>query len=373
MDCFLNGTPILYMLGMKIALVYNVRHLKPSLTNKKAQAEAEFDSPETIVGIKKALEKKGHRVELVETNVQAYGKLKKLKGKIDLVFNYSEGVAGQDREAQIPAMLESLQIPYTGSKPLTSAILLDKARTKEVLAFNGLPTPAWKLIRNTDLRISPLDKLVINALKNDGLKFPIFVKPNLEGSSKGIFNDSVVGSLGALLKITRRTIKDYSHGVLLENYLSGKEFTVGMLKNGKVWQVLPIIEVSFGELPKGLRPIDSYEAKWIYDSPGKGFDPLTCPARISNELKLEIENICHRAVEVLDILDWCRIDLRLNNDGKPNIMEINSPPGIMPDPKENSRFPRAALAAGLRFPDLLERIIKSACSRYSFREKSGRT
>lgn len=349
---------------MKIALVYNVRHLKPSLTNKKAQEEAEFDSQETIDGIKKALEKKGHQVFLVETTVQAYGKLKKLKGKIDIVFNYSEGVAGQDREAQIPAMLESLQIPYTGSRPLTSAILLDKARTKETMAFNKLPTSPWKLIRNTDLRKNSLDKLVKTALKNNGLKFPIFVKPNLEGSSKGIFNDSVVSDFKSLLKITRRTINEYSHGVLLENYLSGKEFTVGMIKNGKSWQVLPIIEVSFGELPKGIRPIDSYEVKWIYDSPEKGFDPLTCPAKIPNKLKLEIEDICTRACEVLDILDWCRIDLRLNEKGKPNIIEINSPPGIIPDPKENSRFPRAARTAGIDFPELLNRIIHSALTRY---------
>ena len=350
---------------MKIALVYNIRHLKPSLTNKKAQEEAEFDSPETIAGIKKALQEKGHTVELVETNTQTYGKLKRLKGKIDLVFNYSEGVAGQDREAQIPAMLESLQIPYTGSKPLTSAILLDKARTKEILAFHNLPTPAWKLIRNTSFRGESLERLIKDSLKNDGIKFPIFVKPNLEGSSKGIFNDSLVEDFDSLMKITKRTITQYSHGALLENYLPGKEFTVGMLKNGDAWQVLPIIEVSFGELPTGVKPFDSYEAKWIYDSPENGFDPLTCPAKISSHLKSEIENICTRACEALDVLDWCRIDLRLDGKGKPNIIEINSPPGIMPDPKENSRLPRAARVAGLKFPDLLERIIIAACYRYS--------
>lgn len=349
---------------MKIALVYNVRHLKPSLTNKKAQAEAEFDSPETIEGIKRAFEQKGHQVTLVETNIKAYGKLKSLKGKIDLVFNYSEGVAGQDREAQIPAMLEALQIPYTGSKPLTSAILLDKARTKEILAFHNLPTPAWKLIRNTDLRNGPLGELVKETLKNNGLKFPLMVKPNLEGSSKGIFNDCVVENVESLLKVTRRTIKDYSHGVLLENYLTGREFTVGMLARGKSWQVLPIIEVGFGELPKGLRPIDSYEAKWIYDSPEKDFDPLTCPAKILDDLRLKIEKICTKACEVLDILDWCRIDLRLDEKGQPQILEINSPPGIIPDPKENSRLPRAARVAGLSFPDLLNQIIRSAISRY---------
>lgn len=355
---------------MRIALVYNLRHLKPSLTNKKAQEEAEFDSPETIAGIKRALEEKGHLVKLVETNIQTYGKLRSLRKKIDLVFNYSEGVAGQDREAQIPAMLESLQIPYTGSKPETSAILLDKARTKEILAFNGLPTPAWKLIRNTDLMHTPLTRLIKDALKNGGLKFPVFVKPNLEGSSKGIFNDSVVDDVRSLLKISKRTSKEYGHGVLLENYLSGREFTVGMLKTGRRWQVLPIIEVGFSELPEGLRPIDSYEAKWIYDSPEKGFDPLTCPAKIPAKLKLEIEDICIRACEALDVLDWCRIDLRLNEKGKPNIIEINSPPGIMPDPKENSRLPRAARVAGLNFPDLLERVIESACCRYSFAKTS---
>lgn len=348
---------------MRIALIYNIRHVKPSLTDRQAQEEAEFDSPETIEGIRKALEKKNYKVELIETNLNTFSRLASLKGKIDLAFNYCEGIAGQDREAQIPSMLEALEIPYTGSRPLTSAILLDKTRTKELLSFYGLPTPGWKLIRESDLRREKLSKLLDKTLENH-ISFPLFVKPNLEGSSKGIFNDSVVVSRKELLKVTQRTLKDYKHGVLIENYLEGREFTVGMLSNGKHWQVLPIIEVGFSELPKEMHPIDSYEVKWIYDSPEKEIDPLVCPAKISPDLGKSIESICVKACESLEILDWCRIDLRLDGRGEPNILEINSPPGIMPDPKENARYPRAARTAGISFPNLLDRIIKSALFRY---------
>lgn len=348
---------------MKIALIYNIRHVKPSMSNQKAQAEAEFDSPETIEGITKALESKNYKVELVEANTKTFNRLSALKGKIDLAFNYSEGITGQDREAQIPAMLEALGIPYTGSRPLTSAILLDKTRTKELLSFYGLPTPGWKLIRESDLRGGKLSKLLDKSLENH-ISFPLFVKPNLEGSSKGIFNDSVVGNRKELLKVTQRTLKDYKHGVLIENYLEGREFTVAMLQEKGRWVALPIIEVRFDELPKQMHPIDSYEVKWIYDSPEKEIDPLVCPAKISPDLGKSIESICVKACESLEILDWCRIDLRLDGRGEPNILEINSPPGIMPDPKENARYPRAARTVGISFPNLLDRIIKSAFFRY---------
>lgn len=348
---------------MRIALIYNIRHVKPSLSNHTAQEEAEFDSPETIEGIRKALESINYTVELIETNSSTFNRLLFLKNKIDLAFNYSEGVAGQDREAQVPAMLEALEIPYTGSRPLTSAILLDKARTKEILSFYGLPTPGWKLIRESDLRHEKLSMLLDKALENH-ISFPLFVKPNLEGSSKGIFNDSVVLSRKELLKVTQRTLKDYKHGVLIENYLGGREFTVAMLQEKGRWKALPIIEVRFDELPKEMHPIDSYEVKWIYDSPEKEIDPLVCPAKISSDLVKSIESTCIRACESLEIFDWCRIDLRLDGRGEPNILEINSPPGIMPNPKENARYPRAARTAGINFPDLLDRIIKSAVSRY---------
>ena len=346
---------------MKVGIVYNIRHVKPSLKNHRAQDEAEFDTWETITGIKKAFEKKGHSVFLVETNTDAYGKLRQLKDQLDIVFNYSEGFGGKDRESQIPSLLEILQIPYTGSGPLTSAVLLNKARTKEILAFYGLPTPAWTVVYPEDL--NNLGARIEQILSNH-TSFPLIIKPNFEGSSKGIFDDSVITTKKDLRRVVTRTIKNYKQSALIENYLPGREFTVAMLQEKGKWRVLPIIEVRFDELPKTMHPIDSYEVKWIYDSPEKAIDPLVCPAKISPDLKKSIESVCVKACQSLEILDWCRIDLRLDSRGTPNILEINSPPGIMPDPKENSRYPRAALEGGISFENLLDKIIKSALLRY---------
>lgn len=348
---------------MKIALTYNIRHVKPSLVSQQAQAEAEYDTWETINGIKKALEKIGHQVVLVECNPHAYENLRKLKNKIGLVFSYCEGIAGADREAQIPAMLESLQIPYTGSGPLTSAILLNKARTKELLSFYGLPTPAWNIIYPNELKDYSLSELVSKVLKNH-TSFPLIVKPNSEGSSKGIFNESVVKTKETLVKMVKRILTEYNQGTLIENYLQGREFTVAMLQEKGRWRVLPIIEVSFDEVPKEMYPIDSYEVKWIYDSPEKEIDPLSCPAGVSHELRKAIEEICIKTCEVLEIRDWCRIDLRLDARGVPNILDINNPPGLIPDPAENSRYPRAAREAGINFEGILDKIIQSALYRY---------
>lgn len=346
---------------MKIAFVYNLRHVKPSLGSKQAQEEAEFDTAETIGGIKAALEKKGYEVFPVETNAQTYENFRENRKRFEIVFNYSEGIGGKDREAQIPAILEILKIPYTGSSPLTSAILLNKARTKELLNFYGIKTAPWFLV-HPNRKNPDLHSLVSQSL--DHLKFPLIVKPNLEGSSKGIFNDNLVTDREELTKVLGRTLKDFRQGVLIEEFLPGREFTVPMLMNRGKWDVLPIIEVRFDELPKKMNPIDSYEAKWIFDSPEKGHDPLVCPADITGKLRKVIEEMAVRACEHLEILDWCRIDIRLDSRGVPNILEINSPPGIIPDPKENSRYPRAARAAGIGFEDLLDKIIKSALFRY---------
>jgi len=336
---------------MRIAFTFNVRHVKPSLENSQALEEAEFDTPETIQGISKALKKLGHRVFLVEANEKAYLKFKKLKPEIDLVFNIAEGIYGQDREAQIPAMLEMLKIPYVGSKPLTQAICLNKARTKEILILNHIPTPNFQLFKTGKEK-----------LKKD-LKFPLIVKPNQEGSSKGIFQNSFVRNEKDLRKKVRKIIKELRQPALAEEFLQGRELTVGLLGNNPV-EVLAPVELNFSSLPKGFLPMDSYEVKWLVDNPESGIQTVICPTKINKNLWSKIKQICLKTKEVLEILDWCRIDLRLDKKGVPNILEINQIPGIIPDPKENSRFPLAARMAGYSFEEMLEKIIKAACKRY---------
>jgi len=339
---------------MNITFTFNIRHSKPSLRNKRAIEEAEFDTIETIKGIAEALKKLGHKVFLIEADEKAFLKFKSLKSKTDLVFNVAEGIFGEDREAHIPAILEMLQIPYVGSKPITQAICLNKAMTKEVLLYHGIPTANFQLFKTGQEK-----------LKKD-LKFPLIIKPNHEGSSKGIFQNSFVKKEKELRKKVKEVIKNLRQSALAEEFLDGREFTVALLGNNPV-EVLPPIELNFSALPKNLIPMDSYEVKWLVDNPESDVETVICPAKIEKKLWQEIKEISLKTKEALEILDWCRIDLRLNKRGVPNILEINQIPGIIPDPKENSRFPLAARAAGYTYEQMLDKIIKSACKRYNIK------
>ena len=334
---------------MNIALTYNLRKVRNIKKNKKVIENIDFDDPKTILGIKKALESLGHKVFLIEADENAYLKFKRLKNKIDLVFNYSEGIHGKDREAQIPAMLQMLQIPYTGGSPLSYALGLNKVKTKEILSYHKIPTPKWQVFKNGKEKI------------DRQLKFPLLLKPQAEGSSKGIFAKNLVFNEKQLRKIVKELLREYQQPVLVEEFLEGREFTVGVL--GYPPKVLPIIEVRFDDLPKGMPKFDHFEAKWIYDNPKFKVNPLICPAPISKNLKNEIEKIVLKAFEFLELADFARFDLRLDKRGRPNILEVNCPPGLIPDPKENSRFPKAARVAGLSFPQLLQTIINSAVKR----------
>jgi len=338
---------------MNIAFTYNVRHFDPLKNRQKAEEEAEFDSPKMIREIKKVLASLGHHIFLVEANESAYSKFQKLKPKLDLVFNYAEGTHGQDREAQIPATLEMLQIPYTGGSPLSYALGLNKVKTKEILTYYQVPTPKWQVFKTGREKISKK------------LKFPLIVKPQGEGSSKGISAKNLVHNKKQLRLMVKKEIAKYRQPALVEEFLDGREFTVAAL--GHPPKILPIIEIKFDELPKGMPKFDHYEAKWIYDNPKFKADPLVCPAKISKKLEKKIKELVLRAFEVLEMADWARFDVRLDKYGQPNILEANCPPGIIPDPKENSRFPRAGRAAGLNFQKLLGAVIDSALKRYKIK------
>ncbi|GMU87441.1 MAG: D-alanine--D-alanine ligase [Ignavibacteriales bacterium] len=291
-----------------------------------------------------------HQVHLIEANTEAFEKLNMLKP--DLVFNIAEGMHGISREAQIPAILDMLQIPYTGSDPLTLSICLDKARTKEILKYHNIPTADFQVI-------SSLEEL--NAAK---FSFPLFIKPNGEGSSKGIFNASLAHNTVELIAAVEKIINEYHQPALVEQYLSGREFTVALMGNGDEVETLPIVEINFQELPTHLAPVYSYEAKWIFDTKENPLDIFTCPAQLDDELKNNIETICKKAYKVLRCRDWSRIDVRLDSAGIPNIIEINPLPGILPNPEDNSCFPKAARSAGMNYQTLINRAAWHGAKRY---------
>jgi len=330
---------------MKVALTCNT--LPPDYSRESGDDTfAEFDAPSTVEAIRTALLNRCDEVEVVEADEDAYERLR--RGNFDFAFNIAEGVRGEAREAQIPAMLEMLGIPYSGSGVTTLAITLDKRRTKEVLEANGIRTPRFQLLSRAD------------DLRSD-LKFPLFLKPNGEGSSRGITAKSLVSSKEELEEVVSEMVAAYRQPVLVEEYLTGREFTVGLVGNPP--EVLPIVEVSFEGLPAGAPKFDCYEVKWIYDSLDAGFDTTVCPARLDDDLQSRIAETATRTFEALEVRDLCRLDLRLDGEGEPSVFDVNALPGLIPDPAENSRFPKAAYAAGYSYEELIGRVFNAALAR----------
>jgi D-alanine-D-alanine ligase len=319
---------------------------------KKTNADtyAEWDSFDTILAVKAALETQ-HRVTLIEANEEAYPKLLTLQPEI--VFNIAEGIRGASREAQIPAMMEMLGIPFTGSDALTLGICLDKSRAKEILTYHHIPTPEFAVVNS------------LEELTRCSVGLPAIVKPLHEGSSKGVLDSSVVRTNDELVVQVKRVLTEYQEPALVEKYLSGREFTVAMIGNGKAVRVLPIVELRFDLLPKGANPIYSYEAKWKWDTLEHPLGEMyTCPADISPELEKNIKVACTEAFQILRCRDWCRIDIRLDDQGTPNIIELNPLPGILPNPDDHSSFPMAARKGGMNYVQLLTGVLHEAAKRH---------
>lgn len=310
---------------------------------------AEWDSIDTITAVADALKNGGNEVELIEADENAYVKLSGLKPEI--VFNVAEGFYGPSRESQIPSILEMLNIPYTGSDSITTGICHDKSRCKEILSYYKIPNPEF-FISN-------------GSLNGYNKKFPKFVKPLHEGSSKGIYNSSVVNNEKELEREVERIREIYNQDALIENFIPGKEFTVAMLGNGDELKVLPVIEINLDEVPSGFNKIYSYEVKWFFDTRENKLDIFRCPADIDKILHSRIEKICKDTYKVLRIRDWARIDLRLDDEGVPNIIEINPLPGILPDPDDNSCYPKAARTAGMNYEETINAVLNHAKKRYN--------
>jgi D-alanine-D-alanine ligase len=308
---------------------------------------AEWDDIHTIRAVESALATR-HRVTLVEADLDTFETLRRLRP--DLVFNIAEGLYGNSREAQIPALLDMLGLPYTGSDPVTLGLCLDKRRAKEILAFHGVATPRFALLDDA-------------AGLPGHLRYPLMVKPILEGSSKGVTDSALVADSHALRRQVEWVLATYRQPALVEEFLPGREFTVALLGNGPSPRVLPIVEIDFATLPPGVNPIYSYEAKWLWDREEDPLQIFSCPAPLSPALQEEIEQLCRRAFAALGCRDWCRIDVRLDAAERPHVIELNPLPGILPRPEQNSCFPKAARAAGLSYEQLILGVVEAACDR----------
>ena len=335
-----------------LAFLYNVRKKYPSLSDPSSQFEADLDDKETIDAIKWHLKKAGYLVYGIEGDEYAYEKLFSLRKRIHIAFNYTVGRYGKDRYSQIPAILEMLQIPYTGSGPLTQALILNKAKMKEVLMSHGIPTLPFQLCSH------------IHEKRNPKLQFPLIVKPVGQGSSAGITQKSFVRTEKELRTQIAFVQKTFHEPALIEPFLFGREFSVGLLGNPP--RAFPIIEPNHKLLPKGFLPFDSLEVKWQFEEEeeGQGKNYLACPAKLSSSQKRKIEKICMEVFSALDMRDYCRIDLKCDEKGNAYVLDVNSPPGLMPpEISTTSYFPRAARVAKINYGKLLTSIIQTAQKR----------
>lgn len=309
---------------------------------------AEWDTIDTVNAVRRALEQR-FPVTMIEANEGAFEKFARIRPFF--AFNIAEGLWGSSRESQIPAVLEMMRIPYLGSDPLTLGICLDKSRAKEVLAFHGIPSAPFAVVASME------------ECARASIRFPAIVKPLHEGSSKGVYDSCVVRSFDDLRREVQAVLSTYGEPALVEEFLSGREFTVAIMGNGPEARVLPIVEINFDALPPGANPIYSYEAKWLWDTVEDPLDIYECPAVLEAPLRAEIEALCLNTYRILRCRDWTRIDVRLDAAGVPHILEVNPLPGILPRPEDNSCFPKAARAAGMSYDQLINSVLDIALRR----------
>ena len=327
---------------------------------------AEWDSADTIDAVASALSSYGDVIRLEAT---ADFPLRLGDARPDIVFNIAEGLHGPNREAHVPAICEFFDVPYSGSDPFTLSLCLQKARTKEILTAHGIPNAPFALIDNAAALDDLLSRHGLDGRHGSALlplsacRFPLFLKPVQEGSSKGITERNLVRDLDELEAQARFLLETYAQPVLVETFLPGAEFTCGVLGNGAGARVLPLVAMNFRALPDGALPIYGFEAKWIWDTIDRPLEIFDCPARIDDRLRRAIEDVVLRAFRALGCRDWSRVDVRLDANGVPNVIEVNPLPGILPNAADNSCLPKAARAAGLSYDQLIQSALLAAADR----------
>ena len=327
-------------MGLRVGLTYNLKSDCPREMHSNEDASAEYESQETVEGIVTALEQLGHEVVALPYNSDLPGELG--YHQLDLVFNIAEGWSGRNRESLVPALLEFYGIPYTGSDPLTLGLALDKSLCKEIVAAAGIPIACGVTVTNP------------NDLQLDGLHYPVFIKPNAEGSSKGIRNWSRINDVTELREKLDWLLTSYQQPALVEEFLPGREFTVAIIGNTDPC-ILPVMEILPGEeCPQDAQFVYSFETK------SGNLERFSCPAMIEPQLLSEIQEMALQVFETLQCRDVARVDIRLDGEGNPRFLEVNPLPGL----SAVSLLTLQAQAAGLDFVDLIDAIFSAAFERY---------
>jgi D-alanine-D-alanine ligase len=300
------------------------------------QQVAEFDSESTIEALEAALRHNGHRVERIG-HARALAQRLVAGQRWDLVFNICEGLHGRSREAQVPALLELYDIPYTFGDPLCCALTLDKAMAKRIIRDAGLPTPAFSLVTQ------------LSDLNNLPLAYPVFAKPAAEGTGKGVDHRSHIDTPAQLEAVCQDLLTRFNQPVLVEEYLPGREFTTALLGTGAQAWVLGTMEISIHT--DAPTKDYAYEIKEQCETYVRYFEMEP------GSLREAVEALSLASYRALEGRDTGRVDVRLDTHGQPCFIELNPLPGLHPT---HSDLPMIATQQDMTYETLIAHIVDSA-------------
>ncbi len=347
----------------KVAVLANIKDDSQSKPEGvPPDAFADFDHIETVEAIRAAIETDGHQTLFIQADTNLPFALR--EEKPDICFNIAEGLGGDAREAQVPALLEMFRIPYTGSRVLTNGISLDKTLTKRIWRDRRLPVAPFQEFNLGD-----------EPLRSD-LEFPLFVKPAREGTGMGVDLKAIVKNEQELRERVGYIINTYQQPALVETFLPGREFTVGILgradaklysrhpewyeKDG--FHRFPILEL---DSSRSVTPSVYSQAAKSKEVGEEGAPGYFCPAQMEPELEKKLKYYALRAHQLLNALDVSRTDIRLDKQGNPRVMEINTLPGLTPD---YSDLCLQSKSENIRYEDLILDILYLGASRWGMVE-----
>jgi D-alanine-D-alanine ligase len=331
--------------------------LKQTKAAERKQAEApvlvdlsEVGVVEEMDDIKAALTSLGYKPATFNVDSNIFRLLEYLRDeRPDLIFNIVESVENEAfQEMNVAGLYELLKIPYTGAGAVALGLALHKPRVKEILSYHGIKTPKFQVFRVTD-------KIALE----EGLTFPLMVKPSREDASVGIEDRSVVYNITDLKNRVRYIQEEFDQPALVEQYINGRELNIAVIGN-KNPLVLPISEIDFSGLTEGMHKIVSYEAKWVHGSVAFEGTKGVCPAALTPLQENKLKDMAMRCYQIVGCRDYARVDFRLTKEGVPYVLEVNPNPDISDD----AGFARSARTYGFTFPEVIGKIVESALERY---------
>jgi D-alanine-D-alanine ligase len=324
-----------------VGLTYD---LKTDYTFKEGDppdANAEFDHPSTIDVIADAIASNGYKVKKIGNVANLLEKLDNLG--VDIVFNISEGISGRNRESQVPVVLEMAGIPFVGADALTLGLTLDKVMAKKIFIAEKIPTPKFYEFKSSE-----------ELVNSNHYRFPLIVKPRFEGSSKGLSEESRVENREDLKKQIDYIVNTYKQPVIVEEFISGQEFTVAIVGNEPP-EVMPVVQIKIdGRLQLNdkfytFARITSDRLEYI------------CPAKISADLKNKIQDLALKTYQAVECRDFGRVDFRVDSEGNPFVLEINPLPSLSTE----DVFKLVAENIGITYEKIIGKILDSALKRHN--------